>query len=115
MPFAAITTFHDPSVQFGLKFDLSQDTAPEPSGKEAPPPAAVSAKRTLAAVTTATPAGKDKPVAVPALAKPAEPAATDAKPAEPAKTSKAAAKRSGTTEGDEGHKVVSIDAFRKKP
>lgn len=95
VPFDAISTFFDPSVQFGLKFeaqDQAEDAAsPEAEATEAPPaPAKI--------VPAALPATKGKAPA-------AEPAAASAK-AEPA------------TEGDDsrgGAEVVSLDSFRKKP
>jgi hypothetical protein len=118
IPFAAVTSFVDPSVQFGLKFDVqdgSQQGSPatEPDAKLPAPEAskALPAKRTLAAVQSAE--GQDAKAAVPAAAANAKPA--DRKPAKPtlAKVPEKAAEPKAA-EGD-GTKVVSIDAFRKKP
>lgn len=92
VPFDAISTFFDPSVQFGLKFeaqDQAEETAPQ-EAEAAPAPVKI--------VPAALPAAKGKAPA-------AEPAAASAK-AEPA------------TEGDDSRgsaEVVSLDSFRKKP
>ncbi len=95
VPFDAISTFFDPSVQFGLKFE-AQDQAEEAASAEAepaePPPAPAKI------VPAALPATKGKAPA-------AEPAAASTK-AEPA------------AEGDDSRgsaEVVSLDSFRKKP
>ena len=96
VPFDAISTFFDPSVQFGLKFeaqDAAEDAAPaqEAEPAETPPaPAKI--------VPAALPAAKGKAPA-------AESAAASTK-AEPA------------AEGDDSRgsaEVVSLDSFRKKP
>ncbi|WP_407178953.1 SspB family protein [Bradyrhizobium sp. STM 3562] len=63
VPFSAITSFFDPSVQFGLKFEQSE-TAPEPAAQNLP----------------AAPAAPASPLAAPAA--PAEPAEEPAKPSE---------------------------------
>ena len=118
VPFAAVTSFVDPSVQFGLKFDVqdgSQQASPatEPDAKlpAAEAPKALPAKRTLAAVQSAE--GQDAKAAVPAAAANAK--AAERKPGKPtlAKVPEKAAEPKAA-EGD-GTKVVSIDAFRKKP
>ena len=113
VPFAAITKFVDPSVQFGLQFDVQEATqpAPEPeaTGKAPATREPPKGKRMLAAVepaglvTAKVPAsGTDGPkrsegkASKPTLAKVAD-RTPDAEPAE------------GAT------KVVSIDSFRKKP
>jgi len=71
IPFAAIKGFFDPSVQFGLHFE----------------------------VANAAPAAAPRPAPAPVASAPAPEAETDA--GEPAEES--------------GEKVVSLDAFRKKP
>jgi hypothetical protein len=96
VPFDAITTFFDPSVQFGLKFetqeaeDATVALEPEPEEK----PAAVPAK--------IVPAG------VPALKK------ADPDSPKPAKASETAEDASGENEEAGGAQVVSLDSFRKK-
>lgn len=88
IPYEAIVGFFDPSVQFGLKFEADEDGAPNAT------PATPSAARTPAA---------SAPASAPA-----------------AKTAKKTAEASPTDEtekppADDGPKVVSLDAFRKKP
>ena len=128
VPFDAITTFFDPSVQFGLKFETQQDGAdqaaapdsaaasPRPRGAGSEPSEAPAAP--LALPVRATPAG------VPAI-KPRvdrEPAPAGAKAGKAAKTSA----EDGTAQTDTGQdvaadsgesggaQVVSLDSFRKK-
>ena len=65
VPYAALTAFHDPGVQFGLRFDQSQDgeetsaaqaekpaplPGPTPAAKPAPEPAAADAAKTAQVV-----------------------------------------------------------------
>jgi hypothetical protein len=92
VPFDAVTEFYDPSVQFGLKFEV-EEAGPEdgandlePMAPAAPAPASLPAP----AVEAPRKAGKKEP-------RP-EPAASETESAE----------------GGEPGKVVSIDAFRKK-
>jgi len=103
IPYDAITTFFDPSVQFGLKFE-TQEAAGEAQASE--PAAPAKAPRGAASEPSVAPAAplalppKPAQKALPASAKDA--AETDAE----AKTDEAA------EEG--GAQVVSLDAFRKK-
>lgn len=99
IPYAAITGFYDPAVEFGLRFEASDlEDEEEEEEETAPPPRP--ALRAVDETTEAPPA--------PAKAAKAEKPAPDKpkKPAEPATDA-------GDGEGDA--KVVSIDAFRKKP
>ena len=114
VPFAAITTFHDPSVQFGLKFDPADKDGQEPEGEAAAPAPAEAGKdktkRSLAAVES-----QPAPVAslpAPAKAKPLKPTLAKLAPVDAAKDT---GKEAGKQEPGEPQKVVSIDAFRKKP
>ena len=98
IPFEALTGFSDPSVPFSFKFEF------EPEGTEA------------SANDSAAPDERPKPA--PARKAPAAPAEAAAKP----KDGKSAGVRAvGKPASDppavatEGPKVVSIDAFRKKP
>ena len=98
MPYEALTGFFDPSVQFGLKFEV-QETIEEGANDTEPTPIAPVAKITPAKAektrsSGTTEASEPKP-------KPAKPKVAE-KPAveEPAPAGDA--------------KVVSIDAFRKK-
>lgn len=108
VPFDAITTFFDPSVQFGLKFE-TQDVPESASNSDQP---AVPAKAPRGA-------GSEPSVAPPApLALPAKPAATLAGKGKTADTAEkpAAAKGDEPAAADDGAgaQVVSLDAFRKK-
>jgi hypothetical protein len=105
VPFDALTGFFDPSVQFGLKFEVQEvieeganDTEPTPAPAPLPAPAKPAAKLAREA---------DKPRG--AGSEPAEKAAS--------KSNKAKAKDAEKTEDTApaaDTKVVSIDAFRKK-
>lgn len=100
IPFAAITGFYDPSVEFGLRFETAEiDEEEEETEEEETPPA----RPALRAVD-------EKPEPQPAPAKTekaAKPAPEKAKKPEPTPAPEAA-------EGEGAAKVVSIDAFRKK-
>lgn len=95
VPFDAISTFFDPSVQFGLKFE-AQDLADDTVAQEAEPAEAPPAPARI--VPAAIPAAKGKAPA-------SEPAPASAK-SEP------------SAEDDDNRgsaEVVSLDSFRKKP
>jgi hypothetical protein len=107
VPFAAITMFQDPSVTFGLKFDTKETGSPadapaKPALAEAPkgPRALATVDAHLPRIGEAAPKpdekAKDKPK--PVLAKVSD---EDKEP--------------DADEAAGGPKVVSIDAFRKKP
>jgi uncharacterized protein len=109
VPFAAIKSFVDPSVQFGVQFEIliageeaEGEKAADESGKRARPPAEHRPTSEVAAVPTpANPPVADEPVAKKPSKKPAaEPKAKDAAEQKP----KDAA----------GAQVVSLDRFRKK-
>jgi hypothetical protein len=93
IPFDALTGFFDPSVQFGLKFELHPEPVEEGANDSGEPQA--------------------KP-----LAKPAKPKGLLASPAALKTGAPAAPAKTGTetvaSEPPGGPKVVSIDAFRKK-
>jgi uncharacterized protein len=92
IPFDAVRGFFDPSVKFGLQFDVAPVNAPartEPETAAAPPPA----------LATRNDLPKKSPAAVPAKQKPA------------AEKPKKAAQ---TDAPDSGAEVVSLDSFRKK-
>ena len=96
VPYDALTGFFDPSVQFGLKFEV-QDTIEEGANDTDPVP--------VEAIPLKQPAKADKPRG--AASEPVETKASAksarAKDSEPAEDAPAAS-----------DKVVSIDAFRKK-
>lgn len=118
VPFDALSGFFDPSVQFGLKFDLNetadedaQDDAPQtPGTKNAARGAASEPSEMMPKGSTVSAIGASVPKLLPAqgasqnLDKTDEDA--DGKSARPA-----AKKAEG---GEAGAEVVSLDAFRKK-
>ena len=117
VPFDAITTFFDPSVQFGLKFE-NQDAADAASADEAAPagakPRGAGSEPSVAPAAPVALPAKVKPAGVPALKlkQPAErDGDADAKPA-----AKETDTDSNATTGDDtgSAQVVSLDAFRKK-
>lgn len=127
IPFAAITSFVDPSVQFGLKFDAqdpAQNLAAPAPDDGAPSTAegvtAFPAKRTLAAVDTSSPANP-KPGPAPKSLTGPKPVPAVAPPAPAGKPGKSGAPKDPAPEaearedGEAASKVISIDSFRKKP
>jgi hypothetical protein len=99
VPFDAITTFFDPSVQFGLKFetqDAPEDAAAQQEPETADAPTPLPAKLVPAGV----PAVKTK-------AAEAEPSGSDG--------DKEAAASQSEGDGRGTAEVVSLDSFRKKP
>jgi uncharacterized protein len=112
IPFDAVTGFFDPSVQFGLKFELGGEAQGAPAQPERPTrgaasePALAPPKKPIVPVTGRSPAPKLAPKPATEADKPAK---TD-KPAKP-KLEKASQQPDGSTSGAE---VVSLDAFRKK-
>lgn len=102
VPFDAITTFFDPSVQFGLKFETQETEEvalePEPEDKPAPVPARL--------VPAGLPAVKKAETETP------KNAAKEA--AKPARAEGAGPDDSEDKEEAGGAQVVSLDSFRKK-
>ena len=116
VPFESITSFVDPSVQFGLRFEV-QDLGVEQGANDAEPDAPKAGPRAVeepARLPDIGSRGKSgtRP-SVPAVSAKTEPG-KDLGKIEPLKTEPAKADATPATEGD-GAKVVSIDAFRKKP
>jgi hypothetical protein len=115
VPFAAIKSFVDPSVQFGVQFETlvaaeaaDGEKASDDAGKRARPPAEHRPTSEVAAVPTpANPPSADGPVAKKPAAKKAaaEPKAKDAAEQKP--------KDAADTPAG-GAQVVSLDRFRKK-
>lgn len=117
VPFEAVTGFFDPSVQFGLKFELNDGTA----STEDAAPAGTTALRAIRgagsepseALPKVPAIGSNLPKIVPAAKAEAKPQSKDstgkadgeAKPDETAER---------TDAPQEGASVVSLDAFRKK-
>ena len=117
VPFDALSGFFDPSVQFGLKFDLGegaeavQDGAPPaPAAKTGPRGAASEPSETKPRGTGLATLG---PKVVPAL--PASPGGTTKQDEAPAERPAAVARKDeGGEAAESGAEVVSLDAFRKK-
>jgi len=109
IPFDAVSGFFDPSVQFGLKFEPSKDTAATGAAKAPGGPkgeAAELAKLPARGSAAEAPKGSRKPAD-----KPAKPAPADAK----LKIAEPAPDKSKDEAAKEEPKVISLDAFRKKP
>lgn len=95
IPYDSITGFYDPSVEFGLRFEIADVEEEEEEEEPAPPrPSLVSAR-----------ADDDD-------AEEAKPAPAKAEKTEKPKKAEAPAPEAAMVDGDA--KVVSIDAFRKK-
>jgi hypothetical protein len=109
IPYDAITTFFDPSVQFGLKFE-TQDAPGEAQAEAAEAP---KGPRSVGSETGAAPAvplalaGKAPQKALPAVKLKPGAAEEGEAPAE-------AAEKPAEAEEEGGAQVVSLDAFRKK-
>lgn len=98
VPFAAVTAFFDPSVNFGAEFTVEDDNAANDPRRDAgPETTSANADAPAAARPAPRPSSGDEPI---------EPAASRAEGASQTSTHDAAT---------ESPKVVSIDAFRKKP
>jgi hypothetical protein len=108
IPYDAITTFFDPSVQFGLKFE-TQDAAGEAPASEAP----AKAPRGAGSEPSVAPAA---PLALPAKAPVKSLPAARSKAAETEEAGKpdTAADPEAAEAEEGGAQVVSLDAFRKK-
>ena len=102
VPFDAITTFFDPSVQFGLKFETqeTEEVAPEPEPEDKPAP--VPARLVPAGLPAVKKAETETP----------KNAAKEA--AKPARAEEAGPDDSEDKEEAGGAQVVSLDSFRKK-
>jgi uncharacterized protein len=99
IPFAAVTAFTDPSVNFGLQFQAVSESGAPSHGSGA------------GAATGATP-GKTPAVATAKAIDPAKPASTS-KPTKPATVTALPKPTDGVAE-NAGEKVVTLDSFRKK-
>ena len=111
VPFAAITGFFDPSVDFGLRFEVKTEPEVEPVA----PPRLVPGSREMSAPPRG--AGSEPGQIKPARAKAAaEPAKLDmgVKAASKARSAESGPKPDEAASAN-GGKVISIDAFRRKP
>jgi uncharacterized protein len=103
IPFEAVTGFFDPSVEFGLKFELASDERLSGEPSEALPPPQAAVQGPVRALDKAKPRGSgSEPAEVgPALAR------DEVSPAKPEKTA--------APKAAEQAKIISIETFRKKP
>jgi hypothetical protein len=100
IPFAALTTFNDPSVNFGLQLQMTGSDAARTDGANADRPA-----------TAATePAKKPKP-SLPVAALEARETSPEAPPDDPASP---APKDESTDAGQKEGQIIALDAFRNK-
>ncbi|MCX7323760.1 MAG: ClpXP protease specificity-enhancing factor SspB [Hyphomicrobiales bacterium] len=114
IPFDALVGFFDPSVQFGLKFELNGEAAPVSEASPAPGPVLAPSESEPARPRPALPlrgAASEPGEIKPAQAGPAEPRAAKEKAAQPA----APAGADESEDDKQSAQVVSLDAFRKKP
>jgi hypothetical protein len=127
VPFDALTGFFDPSVQFGLRFEVQDGAGQAPAVQAPSAPAPVVGpvvRQARGAGSEPTEAAPKKPVlpvaaktAAPKLAlKPATPPSDKPAPKQdrPEKPGKPAAPPAGDKSDEGGADVVSLDAFRKK-
>jgi hypothetical protein len=103
IPFDSIVGFFDPSVQFGLKFELNGEATESAEPEPAPKPAIRAVKDEAGPVEPKT---APKPLPKPSVKAKAEPAQDSVEAA--AETSDAA------PDAAPAARVVSLDAFRKK-
>ena len=107
VPLAAITGFVDPSVQFGLQFELLDgDPAAEPE-KPAAGASAPQAEAKPARLRRSAPPAETKPAE-------AKPAAAEKRGAAKAEPAPAKGDSSGPDKPSGGAEVVRLDRFRKK-
>lgn len=108
VPFDALSGFFDPSVQFGLKFDLGEAANEVPGEPEAP--VAKNAPRGAASEP-----GEVKPKTGTGLATIGASGVPTVLPAQGGKGDDKAVRPAAKKDGEEGTaEVVSLDAFRKK-
>lgn len=112
VPFSAVTGFFDPAVEFGLRFESDEESPEEMDEEEeedAPSPAPSLVARRPEPAKDFKPAKIEPVKADPAKAEP------KAEPNKAPSAEKPRRLKSVETKEDGDEKVVSIDAFRKKP
>jgi hypothetical protein len=111
VPFDAVSGFFDPSVQFGLKFEVVTSEPEVSDVAPSPPPV-------LAPLRPAIRGAASEPDEAPALAKPAKAAKGEGGKGEKKAQAKplkvVAPSEDAQDKGGEAEKVVSLDTFRKK-
>lgn len=117
VPFDAVTAFFDPSVQFGLKFELQEaEAAPAapPAPAAVPKPAARGAGSEPAEIAPKAASTPKIPSVKPAVAAKPVPAKAPAAKGKPAEEPPSEQKNDAAPAGNRAAEVVSLDAFRKK-
>ena len=119
VPFAAVTGFFDPAVEFGLRFEDAEDDADEETEEESPSAGPSRVAKTPEPVRELKPVKVESAKVEPTKSEPAKvaPAKVESK-SEPAKApagEKLRKLRTVETKEEGDDKIVSIDAFRKKP
>jgi hypothetical protein len=112
VPFAAIKSFVDPSVQFGVQFEMlvaAEDGDAEKAADDVGTPARPPAEHSATSDGTAIPTPANPPSANPSPAK--KPAANKASTKKPAAEQKEKDRAKAPASGGQ---VVSLDRFRKK-
>ncbi|MFZ3178658.1 MAG: ClpXP protease specificity-enhancing factor SspB [Methylocystis silviterrae] len=105
VPFSAVTGFFDPAVEFGLRFESAEDALEDSEEEDAPSPGPSLVAKTPDSVKAFKPAKVEPVKSEPAKAEPNKtPSADRQKKLKPVEAKE---------DGDD--KIVSIDAFRKKP
>ena len=105
VPFSAVTGFFDPAVEFGVRFESAEDALEEGEEEDAPAPGPSLVAKTPESVKAFKPAKVEPVKSEPAKAEPNKtPSADRQKKLKPVEAKE---------DGDD--KIVSIDAFRKKP
>jgi hypothetical protein len=99
VPFEALSGFFDPSVQFGLKFEVAEPEEAANDGSSVPVASA--------AVKPSLRGAGAEPHELPAKAK-------ETVPVQQAAPREAAAQPAGADDGAAAEKIVSLDTFRKK-
>jgi hypothetical protein len=118
VPFEAVSGFFDPSVQFGLKFEVvTEEPIPAAGagqdGKRAAPKGAASEPKE-ATPTKATKGGTKAPAPKLSVAPRSDKDAPEADNADQSGTVAGGTAASGTPPAPAGEKIVSLDTFRKK-
>lgn len=120
VPFDALTGFFDPSVQFGLKFEIGDGDVGQDAGVTVPSPTASPANRSTRGAGSEPTEIRPKKAALPAPAKPAVPklpartGAGEPKADKAPKLVTSEPKKDGADAPASGAEVVSLDSFRKK-
>jgi hypothetical protein len=117
IPFDALVGFFDPSVQFGLKFELNGEAtaASEPAAVQDEPAPARPKPRLPAPKPEKLPAMPRGAASEPQEVRPAEARTGELRPSAKGEAAKTAPSEGSSEDDKQSAQVVSLDAFRKKP